>query len=246
MRRRGRSHAAVAAVAFLATGCAGSSTPGATAGRDTVTVFAAASLTDAFQAEAAAYAAQGGSHVQFSFAGSQDLVAQVQQGAPADVLATADTATMDRAVQGRGLAPQVFARNRLVIAVAPGNPAHIQGVVDLARPGLDVVLADPSVPAGSYAATALAAAHVTVHPRSLELDVRSVLTKVELGEADAGIVYATDATAAGGKVSAVPVPESPVATYPIVALDPAGRGFAAYVVSAAGQRIMQRFGFLPP
>jgi molybdate transport system substrate-binding protein len=256
-RPRLRGPAAAALAALLAgcagagsgasgspTGGSGAATPAAATGH--VTVFAASSLTDAFGAEGAAFTRATGRRVTFSFAGSQDLAAQLRNGAPADVLATADQATM-RSVAGRLAGPaRTFARNRLVIVVARGDPKHVRSLADLARRDLAVVLADPSVPAGAYAARALAAAHVSVHPRSLELDVRSVLTKVELGEADAGIVYVTDAAAAHGRVGTVPVPDSPVATYPIAPVTRAGRPFVAFVLSPVGQRILHRFGFARP
>ena len=212
----------------------------------TITVFAAASLTNAFTAEASAYQEQSGVHVRFSFAGSQDLVAQLNQGAPADAVATADTATLGKLTMHLTGTPAVFARNRLVIVTAPGNPRHIASAGDLARPGVIVVLAAPTVPAGKYAVTALQAAHVTVHPRSLEDNVRGVLTKVELGEADAGIVYVTDAESAGAKVSTIPLPTSPIAMYPAVAVDTNGQGFVDFLKSQAGQAILASFGFLPP
>ena len=238
--------AALVAVAVLTSGCGGSSGAHHTATTKTITVFAAASLTDAFTAEASAYQRQTGVHVRFSFAGSQDLVAQLNQGAPADVVATADTTTLGKLTVKLDGTSSVFARNRLVIVTAPGNPKHIGDAADLARPGVIVVLAAPTVPAGKYAAKALQAAHVTVHPKSLEDNVRGVLTKVELGEADAGIVYVTDAQSAGTKVATVTLPTSPIATYPAAALDGSGQGFVAFLISQAGQAILARFGFLPP
>jgi molybdate transport system substrate-binding protein len=209
------------------------------------TVFAASSLTDAFGGINQALAHQG-SKATFSFAGSQALVAQIANGAPADVIATADATTMSTVASHLVAPAQVFARNRLVIVTARGNPHRVTSLSDLANPKLAVVLADPTVPAGKYAAQALAAAHVTVHPKSLELEVRSVLTKVELGEADAGIVYATDALAGEGKVTAVPLAGGPVASYEIGAVDNAGRAFVRFVLSAPGQSVLQHFGFLPP
>lgn len=241
MRRGGLG---IAVVAMLLAACGGGSN---TASKPrTITVFAAASLTDAFTAEAAAYAKQSGVHVRFSFAGSQDLVAQLDQGAPADAVATADTATLGKLTVHLSGATTLFARNRLVIVTAPGNPKHLASAADLARHGVVVVLAAPTVPAGKYAAEALQAAHVVVRPKSLEDNVRGVLTKIELGEADAGIIYVTDAKSAGAKVGTVALPTSPIATYPAAALDAAGQGFVDFLTSPDGQAILARFGFLPP
>jgi molybdate transport system substrate-binding protein len=242
----GRWLAAIpAAIALLATSCGGSGATG-TPRPAAVTVFAASSLTNAFAAEKTAYLMQHNGSITMSFAGSQALVAQIENGAPADVVATADATTI--AALGKRLiaAPTVFAHNRLVIVTAPGNPKHVRSLADMARAGVVTVLAAPSVPAGKYAARAFADAHVAVHPRSLELDVRSVLTKVELGEADAGIVYATDAESARGKVGVTALPDAPVATYEIGALDATGEAFVRYVLSAGGQAVLDRFGFLPP
>lgn len=239
-----RIAAGVALVAVLAAGCIDNGTSAARP--RAVTVFAASSLTNAFAAEAAAYMKKTGVHVRFSFAGSQDLVAQLNQGAPADAVATADTATLGKLTRKLAGTATVFARNRLVIVTAAHNPKHIGGATDLARHGIVVVLAAPSVPAGKYATQALRAAHVTVHPKSLEDNVRGVLTKVELGEADAGIVYVTDAKAAGADVDAVALPTSPIATYPAAALDASGQGFVDFLISPAGQAILAQHGFLPP
>jgi molybdate transport system substrate-binding protein len=215
-----------------------------TAAPRSITVFAASSLANAFADEAAAFALQSHQQVTFSFAGSQELVAQINQGAPADVLATADQKTMAR-VAGATAKAKVFAHNKVVIVTAPGNPKHIATLADFAHRGLAVVLAAKTVPAGNYAATALAAAHVAVHPKSLEPDVRSVLTKVELGEADAGVVYASDAKAAGAKVSAVTIPQSPIASYPVAALHSDGQAFVEFLLSSTGQSILEKHGFLP-
>lgn len=238
--------ACVATVALLlSTGCGGSSS-GAGSGSGSITVFAASSLTDAFGDIGKSYDDTNGGHATFSFAGSQELVTQIQNGAPADVIATADTTTIGQVANQLVSPAKTFARNTLVIVTAPGNPKHINTLADLAKPKLQVVLADPSVPAGKYAAQALSDAHVTVHPRSLELDVRSVLTKVEVGEADAGIVYVTDAKSAGSKVTTVPVPNSPVASYEIGALDTKGQAFVQEVLSGDGQSVLHQYGFLSP
>jgi molybdate transport system substrate-binding protein len=217
-------------------------------------VFAAASLTDSFKALGDAFHEQyPGVTFQFNFAGTPTLVTQIEQGAQADVFASADTANMDR-VQSAGLiagTPRVFARNQLEIAVGPGNPKGINGLQDLSRPGVVYISAGPTVPAGKYAAQALAKAGVTVTPRSLETDVKSVLGKIELGEADAGIVYTTDVKAAGARVQGVPIPDADnvVATYPIATLKAspnfaASEAFIAFVMSAQGQAKLESFGFL--
>ncbi len=239
---------AIALVGVLAAACSsGSRRPGeANAKPHTITVFAAASLANAFTDEASAYEKQTRVHVRFSFAGSQDLVAQLNEGAPADAVATADTATLGKLTIRLAGTPAVFARNRLVIVTAKGNPKHITGAADLSRRGLVVVLAAPSVPAGRYATAALQAAHVTVHPKSLEDNVRGVLTKVGLGEADAGIVYVTDADSAGTKVATIALPTSPIATYPAVAVDAIGQSFVDFLTSSTGQAILARYGFLRP
>jgi molybdate transport system substrate-binding protein len=235
------------------------STPASTAGSPqqlsgTVEVFAAASLVDSFKALGASFHQQyPGVQARFNFAGTPTLVAQIEQGAPADVFASADTANMSR-IQTDGLAadrPRIFAHNELEIVVAPGNPKGISGLQDLARPGVIYISAGPTVPAGKYSAQALAKAGVTATPRSLETDVKSVISKIELGEADAGIVYTTDVKAAGAKVSGVPIPTSDnvVAAYPIVTLKSssslaADRGFVSFVTSAQGQAVLEGFGFL--
>ena len=247
---KSRLPAAAAALVLSLSACGGSSTPsGHSANTHTttppkITVFAASSLTNAFAAAAAAFTVKSGQQTTFSFAGSQALVAQIRQGAPADVVATADLPTM-RKLPG-GAKARVFARNRLVIVTARGNPRHIATLADLGRSDVVVVLAAPSVPAGRYAANALAAAGVTVHPKSLEDNVRSVLTKVQLGEADAGIVYFTDAKSAARGVTSISIPDAPVASYPVLVLHPAGAAFADFLLSAQGQAILARFGFLPP
>ncbi|MCU1462006.1 MAG: modA [Acidimicrobiales bacterium] len=212
-----------------------------------VTVFAAASLTDVFGA-----LPKSDVRPTFDFAGSQALVTQIQQGAPADVFASADQKSMQKLVDaGLVEAPKVFARNALEIAVAPGNPKHVSGLADLARRDIVVVLADSSVPAGNYAHQALATAGVTVHPKSLELDVKSTLAKVTSGEADAAIVYATDVKAAGAKASGVEIPtaQNVIATYPIAVVKAtrhhaAAQAFVDAVRSSSGQRALADRGFL--
>jgi molybdate transport system substrate-binding protein len=244
--------------AFLA-GCGGgagtASTSPSSPLNGTISVFAAASLTAAFNALGASFqSANPGLSVRFNYAGTPTLVTQIEQGAPADVFASADTMNMDR-LKGDGFTAgnvQVFAHNKLEIVVAPGNPKGIAGLPDLAKPGVIYITEAPTVPAGKYALQALRMAGVTVTPKSQETDVKSVVSKIELGEADAGIVYTTDVTAAGGKVQGVPIPDADnvIATYPIVAVKAstnatAAAAFIAYVLSTTGQSKLQSFGFLP-
>ena len=249
------------AVAGLAAGCGGSAQPAATPSGSAagltgpLTVLAAASLTEAFtDVRTTLQREDPGLSITDSFGGSQQLVAQIQQGVPADVVATADTRSMDVLARAHLVgAPVVFAHNKLEIVVRPGNPKGVHSLADLARSDLTVVLEDPSVPAGAFARQALQKAGVTVTPRSLELDVKSELQKVALGEADAGIVYVTDVTAAGSRVTGVPIPDEQnvVATYPIavVAATHHRRAAIAYVgeiVTGEGQRALRARGFLGP
>lgn len=192
--------------------------------------------------------------VTFGYAGTQTLVGQLTQGAQADVFASADTQHMTQ-VAGAGLiqgSPSVFAHNSLEIVVAKGNPKGVHTLSDLGRSGLVVVLADRSVPAGNYAHQVLAKAGVTVHPASLEQSVSSVLAKVSLGEADAGIVYASDIQTSN-KVDGVAIPDAQniVAEYPIAVLksaaNPTGaRAFVDLVLSADGKAILKAAGFQEP
>jgi molybdate transport system substrate-binding protein len=235
-------------------GCGASATAGGGEPADPreITVFAAASLTEAFTQIAADFtAAEPQVKVVFSFAGSNDLVTQIRQGAPADVLATADTGAMDDA--GDLITdPQPFAANKLIIAVAPGNPLGVTGLGDLSRDDVKVVLAAPEVPAGKYADEILSRAGVEVEPVSLEVTVKGVVTKVALGEADAGIVYVTDVTAAEGDIDGVTIAddENVVAVYPLGVVTASARpddaaAFVDFVLSADGQKVLADHGFLP-
>jgi len=250
---RSRFHLLCVATALLAASC-GAATSSTSTFTGTVSVFAAASLTDSFKALGAAFtAAHPGVTVQFNFAGSPTLVTQIEQGASADVFGSADTTNMDK-LKADGFAAgtaQVFAHNKLAIVVAAGNPKGISGLSDLAKPGVIYITPAPTVPAGKYALQILANAGVKVTPKSLETDVKSVVGKIQLGEADAGIVYATDVTAAGSKVQGITIPDTAnvIATYPIVAIKGSknanlANAFIAYVLSAEGQAKLQSFGFM--
>ena len=247
---------ALIAVTVLVSACSGNGGPPETALLNgSISVFAAASLTDSFKALGGSFqATHPGTTVQFNFAGSPTLVTQIEQGASADVFASADTTNMDK-LKTDGFTvgtPEVFAHNKLEIVVAAGNPKGITGLADLSKPGVIYITAAPTVPAGKYALQILASAGVKVTPKSLETDVKSVVSKIELGEADAGIVYVTDVKAAGSKVTGVPIPDTVniIATYPSVAVkgsknSSVGNAFIAYVLSADGQATLQTFGFLP-
>ena len=222
-----------------------------------LSVFAAASLTESFRAIGDAFekADQGKTTVELNLAGSQALARQIVEGARADVFAAADEASMEglRADHHLDGAPMIFARNVLAIAVPAGNPRKITGLADLAAPKLIVALCAPAVPAGRYAREAFRKAGVAVPESSQELDVRSALNKVELGEADAAVVYATDVRARTGHVDSVPIPDAQNvdARYPIAAVagaphPQAARRFIEYVRSPAGQRILADYSFRMP
>jgi molybdate transport system substrate-binding protein len=260
-----RNRFAVVLVALALTACGGdpaatpaqvSSEPGSPALSGVVTVFAAASLTDAFEAIAERFEqANPDVDVTFSFGSSSTLATQIAEGAPADVFASANQTQMD-AVDEAGLLAGTradFAGNSLQIAVEPGNPLGIGGLEDLARPDVTLVLAAEEVPAGRYAREALDAQGVEVKPASLETDVRAVLSRVALGEADAGIVYVSDVVAAGDDVAGVDItPEQNVAaTYPIAALadapnPAAGEAFVGFATAVEGREMLGEFGFTTP
>lgn len=236
---------------ILTAGCDGSTSTRDAPVSPPVTIFAAASLQPAFDKIGQKAISQRMTTPTFSYAGTQTLTSQLMQGAPADVFASADSAHMNQ-LEAAGLlatSSRVFAHNRLEIAVAKGNPKGIHTLADLSRSGLVVVLADPSVPAGKYAQQALSKANVTVHPASLELQVTGVLSKVALGEADAGIVYVSD-IASSGQVAGVAIPDEQnvVADYPIAVLKSASnasgaQAFIDLVISPDGQAILKAAGF---
>jgi molybdate transport system substrate-binding protein len=218
-------------------------------------VFAASSLTDAFNdTKTKLEGENSGLNITNNFAGSQALVTQIQQGAPADVFASASGTNMQTLVDaGLVETPQVFAKNKLEIAVAPGNPKNIKSLADTEKSGVTLVLADPSVPAGKYARQAYAQAGLPEpKPASNELDVKAVMTKLTTGEADAVVVYVTDVQAAGDKIEGVPIPDGQnvVATYPIAALKAskhldAAHAYIAEILGANGQAELKAKGFLP-
>ncbi|GAA1772813.1 molybdate ABC transporter substrate-binding protein [Luedemannella helvata] len=247
--------AASAAVGLLVLGGCRDSAPDQGHG-GTVTVFAAASLTEAFTKIGKDFeAANPGTSVRFSFAGSSALAAQIGQGAPADVFASASPANMQTVVAAGAVAaaPVTFVRNQLVIATAKGNPKAIKGLSDLATAGTTVASCAEQVPCGAAARKALDAAGVALTPVTLEHDVKAALAKVRLGEVDAALVYRTDARAAAADVDAVEFPESAAAIndYPIATLKDApnaagGQAFVDYVRSAEGLAVLTAAGFQAP
>jgi molybdate transport system substrate-binding protein len=237
------------------TGSGASTSPSSTSLSGYINVFAAASLTASFNAVGIAFhRASPGVGVNFDYAGTPTLLTQIEQGAPADVFASADTTNMDK-LTADGFtsgSSKVFAHNQLEIVVAPGNPKGISGLADLAKSGVIYISEAPTVPAGKYSLQALASAGVKATPKSLETSVTAVISKIELGEADAGIVYTTDISAAGSKVQGVQIPaaNNVIATYPLVAVKgtkypDVASAFIDYVLSAAGQSTLATFGFLP-
>jgi molybdate transport system substrate-binding protein len=248
---------------LLAVAACGSASPtpkasgarSATSASGPVLVFAAASLTGAFSIEQGTLRSERpGLDVTFSFAGSGTLVTQIQQGAPADVIATADMSSMQKLVDG-GLVerPTVFAHNKLAIVTASGNPKDIHSLADLARPDVALVLADPSVPAGKYAAQILTNADVTVNPKSLETDVKAAIARVTSGEADAAIVYVTDVKAAGTAAEGIDIVDSQnvVAQYPIAIVKAtshhdAAAAFVDAITKGSGQAALRASGFAAP
>jgi len=221
-----------------------------------VVVFAASSLTAAFTELGDAFtAANPDATVTFNFAASSELVTQIGEGAPADVFASADESNMTKLTDAgnNGSEPQTFATNLLEIIVGPDNPEGITGVEDLVNDDLIVVTCDVEVPCGKYTAKVFENAGVTVTPKSYEENVKAVVTKVTLGEADAGIVYRTDVIAAGADAAGVEIPAdiNVTAVYPIAATkeasnDDGAAAFIAFVLSPAGQEILAGYGFGAP
>jgi molybdate transport system substrate-binding protein len=252
----------VAVLAVPACGSSSSSTsPAAVASSSAgspsggITVFAAASLKASFTAIGRAFeVANPGSTVTFNFGASSALAQQITQGAPADVFASASPKNMQQIVDRKAAnASTAFARNVLEIAVPPSNPAHVAALADLGKPGVKLVLCQPQVPCGALAQTVLGQAKVAVKPVSLEADVTSTLAKVQLGEADAALVYVTDVTSAGDQVKGVEIPAdvNAATTYPIAALTASrnatlANAFVAYVLSSGGRAELAKVGFEAP
>lgn len=247
------------ALALGLTACASgdsepSSTPSSDAIGGEVTVFAAASLTEAFTEIGEGFeAAYPDASVQFSFAGSTTLAQQIIQGAPAGVYASANVAQMQKVVDADLVVgePTVFVQNKLQIVVPKGNPANVEGLSDFGNKELKIAICAEEVPCGAAAREAFAAAGITPSADTLEQDVKAVLTKVALGEADAGLVYVTDVASAGGDVKGIDFPEADQAVnnYPIVVLKDApnpatANAFMAYVLSPDGQAVLKEFGFV--
>jgi molybdate transport system substrate-binding protein len=258
--------ATVAALALVA-GCGNDSGDGNASGSGssssasgsnvsgTVTVFAAASLTESFGTLGKQFeAAHPGTTVKFNFGASSALAESITQGAPGDVFASASPKNMQQVVDGgEATDSKNFANNVMEIAVPPDNPANVGTVADLAKSGTKVALCQPQVPCGSVAAQVFKNANVTVTPVTLGPDVKSVLTSVQLGEVDAGVVYKTDVQAAGTKVKGIEIPtdQNASTSYPIAALTKApnaagAAAFVDYVLSADGEKVLTQVGFASP
>jgi molybdate transport system substrate-binding protein len=241
--------------------------PTKAAASGTLIVFAAASLTDAFEELATAFeTANPGTDVVYNFAGSQQLSAQINEGAPADVFASANASQMRVAIEGTRVVSgtqKTFVRNRLVVITPSDNPAGIASLQDLAQPGLRLILADSVVPVGQYSLDFLAKASalpeytesfsptVLANVVSFEDNVRSVLTKVALGEGDAGIVYTTDAALDADNIQQIDIPDelNTIASYPIAPIADSenpelAQAFIDYVLSPEGQQVLVKYGFI--
>jgi molybdate transport system substrate-binding protein len=238
----------VAALALTLAGCAATPAPEPEAMEGlsgTITVFAAASLTDPFQEIADAFTAENPDvEVVFNFGGSSGLATQIVEGAPADVFAAASPATMEAS---GAKDPQDFATNVLEIAVAKGNPGRIEGLDDFANPDKLIALCAVEVPCGAASDKLFTEKGITPSVDTYEQDVKAVLTKVELGEVDAGLVYVTDVLEAGDAIEGIEV-DSAAVKYPIAAItdNEVAKAFVAFVLSATGQKILANAGFGAP
>ena len=268
-RHRLRLPAAAAAIALAGAalaGCSSSSSPSTSASSSTsasaqalsgtITVFAASSLDKVFPALAKTFEkAHPGTNVKFSFAGSDTLAAQITQGAPADVFASASQTTMETVVKAGDATgtPTLFAKNTLEIAVKPGNPKGIETLADLTKPGLKVAECAATVPCGDAAVTALAAAKVKLTPVTYEADVAGALNLVELGEVDAALVYHSSIVGADGKVQGVvfSTASSAVNSYPITVVKGSSnaslaQAFVSFILSSSAEQYLLSQGFQAP
>lgn len=254
MRRTSYLIATLGLILLLLAGCSAPTRP------TTLTIFAAASLKESFSEISQAFeSAHPGVKVSLNFGGSQQLAEQINEGAPADIFASAGQKPIDSLSVPLASKVSIFARNRLVIITPKENPAQLQEPADLARPGIKLVLAGKDVPAGQYALTFLEnasqdpafggdfAARVQANIISYETNVKSVLSKVALGEADAGIVYISDAQNSEVQTIAIPDELNVIAFYPIVILQesPAAQEFVQFVIEKDGAKILSDNGFLP-
>lgn len=253
--RRWAGLAGALVLAAAVSGCGGDDSGSDAEQGTTLTVFAAASLTGAFEQLGQEFEADhAGVDVQLSFAGSSDLVAQIQGGAPADVFASADEATMEKLTADDLVGtPEAFATNVLEIAVPPGNPAGVATLQDLTKPGLNLVVCAPEVPCGAAAQQVAESAGLTLTPVSEEQSVTDVLNKVTSGEADAGLVYVTDVKAAGDDVEGITFPESagvanvyPIATVTDSTNADLAQEFVDLVLGDDGRSVLAGFGFGRP
>ncbi len=262
MRKSRKSTIFVASCALVIAACGSSSKSGSpptsagaggSAPSGSATVLAASSLTSAFKGLGKQFeTANPGTKLDFSFGASSELETQIEQGAPADAFASADQANMNKVVEANRNAgdPVNFAKNKLVIVTEKGNPKNIRTPADLAKPGTVVVLCASSVPCGKFADQVLANAKVTVTPKSREANVKATLSKVELGEADAAIVYVSDAKSSD-KVDSVQIPDAVnvITTLPIVVLQdaknaPVAKAWSDFLVAHESE-LVDTYGFLP-
>jgi molybdate transport system substrate-binding protein len=247
--------AAVAAAGCSSGGGSSSSGSGGSSSTGSITVFAAASLMGSFTQLGKQFeAAHKGDTVKFSFGPSSGLATEINSGAPADVFASAAPANMQQVVSaGNASSPQNFAKNTAEVAVPPNNPGKVTSVKDLAKSSVKVALCQPQVPCGVVAAQVFKNVGIKVKPVTQQPDVKSVLTQVETGNVDAGMVYVTDVKAAGGKVKGVTIPASENATtlYPIATISSSkhksiAQAFVSYVRSPTGQQVLASAGFEKP
>ena len=251
----GLAAVAVAGCSSSGSGSASSSASGSASPTGSITVFAAASLMGTFTQLGKQFdAAHPGDTVKFSFGPSSGLSTQITSGAPADVFASAAPANMQTVVSaGDAANPQDFAKNTMEVAVPPNNPGKVASVTDLSKKSVKVALCQPQVPCGVVAAEVFKNAGIKVKPVTLQPDVKSVLTQVETGNVDAGMVYVTDVMAAGTKVKGVTIPASDNAStlYPIATISSSrhksiAQAFVAYVLSPAGRQVLTAAGFQKP